>query len=264
MGFARRNGSTVVGGSLLVPLLSDATQQDVVDLRQNIKDAVADTQCLTDAAQAFCQLLFETYAESLVLARLYGVVKADLLPQEDYDFASRVAKDAGIAMMNITPVLNLLGTHGEERQWRDRRLSQNHRAIPLLGSNQVRRIPMVAGLLSDLGLDLGTLDTPNSDTTRVMLGGLNGLFYVPDARNERDDQGRLLIPDQQFVDQYGVKSVFGMGGSYLDGTHVVAILFCKESLPRRIVRRFSLLISHFKVATEGVVGAQDLYVPGGS
>lgn len=241
--------------------LSDATQQDVVDLRQNIKEAVSDTACLVDAAQAFARLLFETYAGSLVMVRLYGVVSASALPEADRQFATRLARGSGVEILDSTPVLSLWGTYGQKAEWNHRELSQKHRAIPLLGSTHVRRIPMVAGLLKDLGVDLGALDTPSPVTTLRMLGGLNGLFYVPDARNERDEDGQLVIPAQDFVDAFGVKSVFGMGGAYLDGTFVVAILFCKESLPRRVVRRFSLLISHFKISTERVAAAHALYEP---
>jgi hypothetical protein len=64
----------------------------------------------------------------------------------------------------------------------------------------------------------------------------------------RDERGRLII-DPEFATQYGVGSVFGMGGSYLDGTLVVAIVFCAERIERTVADRYGSFINTFKMAT---------------
>ncbi|KHD05663.1 hypothetical protein PN36_23135 [Candidatus Thiomargarita nelsonii] len=46
---------------------------------------------------------------------------------------------------------------------------------------------------------------------------ITGTFLVQDAKNDRDDQNRRIIPMQDFVADYKVKTVFGLGGRYLVG-----------------------------------------------
>src|SRR6202034_2239086 len=49
--------------------------------------------------------------------------------------------------------LTLLATAGEETEWNDRRLSVSHRAIPLPSVEVLRRSPMIAQLVEQLGVD---------------------------------------------------------------------------------------------------------------
>ena len=92
-----------------------------------------------------------------------------------------------------------------------------------------------------------------------MLGGSNGTFYVPDAVSAVDDAGRHIIPGREFVRRHGVRSVFGMGGSYLDGTLAVAIIFTRELLDRVVVGRFPSFISTFKTATAELQAAGAIF-----
>jgi hypothetical protein len=72
---------------------------------------------------------------------------------------------------------------------------------------------MIARLLSDFGVGFSggkTLDT------RRLLGGRNIAFFVPDAAKSTDQGGRQIIPAKEFVLKHGVRTVFGMGGAYVD------------------------------------------------
>ena len=161
-----------------------------------------------------------------------------------------------------TPVLALLGTAGREQAWRDRRMSVGHRAIPLLGAAFVRGIPMIAKLLADLDVSLASLDAGLALDTRQLLGGKNSSFFVADARSTEDDQGRRVVPNRAFVDAYGVRTVFGMGGSYVDGTLAVAVVFTSEVIDRLLaVDRFLSLIANFKMATGKAFARGHVYAP---
>ena len=114
---------------------------------------------------------------------------------------------------------------------------------------------MIASLLSDLGVDLRSLDLGGAIATRPMLGGRNGTFYVQDARTVVDSLGRHVIAARDFAQESSIRTVFGMGGAYVDGTMAVAIFFCSEELPRLVVDRFPSFISSFKMATAKLLRA---------
>lgn len=121
--------------------------------------------------------------------------------------------------------------------------------MPLLGSAFVHTMPMIAKLLADLDVDLAGLDTGLPITFRRVIGGRDNTFYVPDAATAVDGHGRRIIPSNDFVKRYDVKTVFGMGGAYLDETLVFAIVFSNETISRSTADRFPSLITNFKVAT---------------
>lgn len=156
-------------------------------------------------------------------------------------------------------MLRLLGTHGAEAAWCDRRTSVGHRGIPLVSAAFVHAIPMVARLLKELGVDLAWLDTSPEVNARRLLGGFNGVFYVDDAASARDAHGRLVIPAQDFVAERRVKTVFGMGGFYPDGTLLAIIVFSSEHLKRSQVEPLTSLFSMLKGETFGVVRARRLF-----
>jgi hypothetical protein len=221
------------------------------DLRARLRDC-GTLEC---AAREVSRQLHERFRESTVLARVYALVKHGEVPPEVATFVRGLAERAGDAsrVTDATPVLSLLGTHGIEEEWCDRRRSKGHQGIPLLSGAFVDEIPMLARLLRELGIDLAWLDEAPEVVTRRLLGGFNGIFYVNDAATARDAQGRRIIPAADFVEKYGVKTVFGNGGFYPDGTLVVCIVFTRETLPRPTVERLASLISMLKGETFGVV-----------
>lgn len=75
------------------------------------------------------------------------------------------------------------------------------------------------------------------------------MFYVPDAMTAVDSIGRHVIADRTFVEKQGIRTVFGMGGAYVDGTLVTGLVFASDKIPQLLVDRFPSLISNFKMAT---------------
>jgi hypothetical protein len=153
----------------------------------------------------------------------------------------------------------LLGTHGSKPEWCERARSKGHLGIPLISAEFVRAIPMVARLLEELGVDLAWLDAAAEMYTRKLLGGFNGVFFVDDAATAQDSLGRNIIPAQDFVDEQGIKTVFGMGGFYPDNTLIAIIVFSREHLTRSHVERLTSLISLFKGETFGLVRARKFF-----
>jgi hypothetical protein len=185
---------------------------------------------------------------SVVLARVFLVLPFRSLPPPDRAFAIGVAKGDS-RLDERTPVLSLLGTSGREPHWGNRERSNGHLAIPLLARAHVENIPMLARLLGDLQVDFSALDDGRALASERMLGGSNAKFYVPDAQTAKNERGEFVIPAREFVKKYAVRTVFGMGGAYLDGTLAVAVIFTDEPIDVLIVNRFPSLISSFKMAT---------------
>jgi hypothetical protein len=214
---------------------------------------------LERAAQQVAKRIHERFAEVAVLTRVYAVLKFGDLPADVTSFVETLGKDDPSRIVPATPVLTLLGTHGVKEEWCDRHRSRGHKGIPLLSGAFVDAIPMLARLLRELGIDLSWLDDAPEVATRRLLGGFNGTFYVQDAATARDGQGRRIIPAEDFVAEHGVKTVFGNGGFYPDGTLVVCIVFTRETLPRSTVERLASLISMVKGETFGVVRSRKFF-----
>jgi len=242
------------GDNRLRMLLAAANWDDVNALRERVTNEIRGQAWLTDAAQRFASLFVGTFP-SIVLARVFVVVPFESLPSSDGEFAARLAERLGSRerLGPKTPVLSLLGTYGAEAAWCSRTCSSGHLAIPLLSKAMVEGTPMIAQLLAALKVDLARLDDGRPIYSRQMLGTTNQRFYVPNAKSARDVRGNFVIPAQEFVAQYNVQTVFGMAGSYVDGTLVATILFTTESLDSLTVDRFPSIISNFKMVTTDLV-----------
>ncbi|MET0792165.1 MAG: hypothetical protein ABW061_11645 [Polyangiaceae bacterium] len=228
---------------------ASAAWSDINALRDSVMARSATS--VEEAAQGFAADFRDRFA-SVVLARVFLVFPFSALPDEErHGVALRL--DGDPRLTGKTPVLTLLGTAGRAAAWNDRRRSVGHRAIPLLSSAHVQGIPMLTKLLADLEVNLAGLDDGKPIATRRLLGGRNGAFYVPDAAAALDEEGRKIIPSQDFVSEHRVRTVFGMGGAYADGTLVATVLFTTEVLPKDVVDRFPSVISNFKMATEDLL-----------
>lgn len=193
------------------------------------------------AAQSFASAMQRRF-EGVALARLFICLPLKTLPAAE----AQAASGTGDPLSPETLVLCLLGTAGSEPAWNERLKSVGHRAIPLSPAT-IERAPMLARLLADL--NGGRVPAPPEGMTiRLMATRGNGVFHVEDARTTRDDRGRTII-DRNFVDSYGIQSVFGMAGPYLDGVNVVAILFSEARIDRAAADRYGSLINSFKMAT---------------
>ena len=71
--------------------------------------------------------------------------------------------------------------------------------------------------------------------------------------------GRQIVADSAFVRENGIKTVFGMGGAYVDGTLAVMIVFCNEPLERMVVDRYGSFISSFKMATASLLASGRIF-----
>jgi hypothetical protein len=231
--------------------INDAKVQDIRGLWGNIEQGLGSCEHLEDAAQLFCASVHEAFSDSIKLARIFVTVPYAELPEANQRFVDKLLESAGSpgAATADTPVLSLLGTHGTESGWNDRRSSQGHVGIPLLSSAFIGEIPMIARLLKELGVPIEWVDNRDSEIVSKALGSSAGLFYVDDAATAVDNQDRKIIAAQDFVVDHDIKSVFGVGGAYFGGRICSMIFFCGDSVEKAAARRFMPLTNFFKSKT---------------
>jgi hypothetical protein len=133
--------------------IDEVTSSALAELQASVGPQINESSCLEEAAQRLATVLHTRFEESVVIARVFFTVPFDRLPQANKDFVQKLAESAGAAsqLKPTTPVLSLLGTHGQQAEWNDRRKSKGHMGIPLISSAFVSAIPMISRLLKDFG-----------------------------------------------------------------------------------------------------------------
>jgi hypothetical protein len=235
--------------------IEDATSSNITELWEKIEPGIRKANNLEETAQELIAELQTLFDESVVIARAFITVPFENLPPENKEFVKGLAGSAGAGgeIKGGTPVLSLIGTHGKEDDWKDRRKSKGHMGIPLISSAFVSAIPMISRLLKELGIPMDWVDSHDSEIIKKALGGSAGLFYVENAAESTDNEGRKIIAAQDFVSEYGVKSVFGTGEAYDNGQMLVVVVFCRDAFPRDVAERFTTLSSAFKKETSSLV-----------
>jgi hypothetical protein len=250
----------MVPSHAMTTTIKNASFDVVQGLRSDIEVKLRAAASLQEAAQRFVELFTRSF-DTVALARMFLVLPFSKLPHAEQLAARELVVKLGRSptIEPATPVLTLLGTSGERPPWNHREQSVGHRAIPLLDKELVDGAPMIAALLAALHVDLEHLRADAGSHLRSLAGGLNSRFYVPDARTTVDARGRRVIASSDFVEQYMIRTVFGMGGGYVNGGLVVAIVFTKELLPELHVDRYPSFIGTFKIATTPLVDANKLF-----
>jgi hypothetical protein len=239
------------------------TPSSIADIWTRLESRVRARRFFESAAQDLAELLHQEFRESVVLARVFLTVPFDVLPPVNRRYVCALAESAGVAeeLRTVTPVLSLVGTYGVKSTWCDWRKSRNHLGIPLISSDFVEAIPMVSRLLKEMGIPLEWANTHEAATIEKTIGRTAGLFFILDAKRAVDRQGRRIISAKEFVDAYGVTSVFGVGGAYVGGQICVLVVFCRDECTRTAAEHFMALTALFKAKTAEIVGSGRIFAP---
>jgi hypothetical protein len=189
-----------------------------------------------ETAQAFVGILYEYFRESLILLRLFTTVRYAGLGELDRQFVDRRATDTGTANLitGNTPVFTLLGTRGRNPDWNERRKSQHFRCIPLASTAYVASLPMLSMQFKSVGFDLGRIDDWDAAVAAEgRADEYSGMLYIRDAGVEKDEQGRMIVPKQDFVAANNVRTVLGFGSGYATHPTLVTLFaFTNETIER--------------------------------
>lgn len=243
--------------------MSEVEKFSINNLWNGVYRSVKEAESIEEAAQCVVDTCFEEFKESVVLVRIFITIPYSDLPEPNRQFVNDLAVKMGNQeeLCDQTPVLSLMGTHGVESAWNDWRSSEGHLGIPMTSKESVQAIPMIAQMLKDLGLGVEWLSKSDGNSIGESRGHSGGVFLVPDAGTSTDSQGRNIIPDQEFVKKYGVKTVFGNGARFAvqSSDFLVSIFFTRQSLEKSTAHRFNSLLYLFKTVTTHLVEAGRWY-----
>lgn len=217
---------------------------------------------LEQVTQRCSEAFYEAFQESIVLVRMFITLPYGQLPAEERVFADGVAQKKNVqgAVPSDSLALTLLGTRGTNPAWSDRRVSQSYRAIPLVSVALVESMPMTAKLFRTIDPNLSWLAAKDHKIAEKAWGaGPAGLFFVEDAATSLDAQGRKVIPVQGFVQEYGVKTVFGIARSYRERVLFAMLVFLRHSMSRERGRDFFPIATTLRSPTLRAIDAGTVF-----
>lgn len=227
------SGTPVIGNLDVSNFTVGAMLRAGIAVRKIVRGATS----LEAAADLVVRYLYDncidpvTGNRSCVLVRFYKTHPYGDLEPDVQRFADRQLGD--LVPDDEMRCLTLLATAGDDRVWNSRRESESHQAIPLPSAAIVRRAPMIARLIEDLGLDIEAVVNGTAPAGRPGDARTYDVFHVEEAR------GSPFIPAQQdFVIGRGVASVVGFGGLLRSGELYAVILFSRAPIPVASAARF--------------------------
>lgn len=200
---------------------------------------------LEEAGQAVVRHIYQDAlspagARECALVRFYATLPCPLLPADLATLAR--GQLAGEEPSGELQCLVLLGTAGDEPEWNHRHLSRAHQVIALPSVRAVSRTPMIGQMLRSLGVELEAVVNPKPELVRGLSARSYDVFYVPEA------QGSPHIPAQDFVNDYGIRSVIGFGGTLFKSGLYAVLIFSRAPIPESASDRFRSIALDLKTA----------------
>ena len=156
---------------------------DLKECGANLAALGGGASSMEEAANKIVNYLYDNITDysgntANALVRLYKTHPYDQLDSGLQSFAQGIL---GSAPSDDTNCLTMLATMGDNEDWKSRSKSDGHRAIPLASAEMVAGIPMISRLLTQFGLDVGSVMRPDP----MLIGDLSDktypTFYVPEA-----------------------------------------------------------------------------------
>lgn len=220
---------------------------DMLQCGRGVRRVAGNSASLGEAANSVVEYLYQECTGGgaadphCALIRFYKTMPFAELSSDLQNFAK--SKLSGLSAPPEMKCLTLLASIGEEPDWCDPALSHDHRAVPLPSSEIVSQAPMIAQLISEMGLDVTDILAPDPGFIEERAGKTYNVFHVTDAL------GSPYIPAQSdFVVPYGVKSVVGFGGMLADGDLFAVIMFARTTIPPESASRFRNIALDLKAA----------------
>ncbi|MHC4065145.1 MAG: hypothetical protein ACYSUQ_06630 [Planctomycetota bacterium] len=177
--------------------------------------------------------------KACALVRFYKTHPFAQLPPDLQEFAEGLAGD--YLPTPSMKCLTLLASAGDKPEWNDRASSQGHKAIPLPSPQAVEKIPMVAQLVKQFGLEISTILQPDANVLLDAEQKTLNVFHIPEAA------GSPYIPAQtDFVQPLKIRSVVGFGSLLPSGDLFAVILFCRVNVSRDTADRLTTLALNVK------------------
>jgi hypothetical protein len=226
--------------------LARFTIQQMIQCGDALRAAGAGAKSMEEAGQRLVAHLYEEIGDgagqgALALVRLYKTHPYGELGSDLKAFADSILVEE--PRTDLTKCLTLIATSGDEPAWNSRATSAGHKAIPLPSAQVVDRLPMVAQLIRQLGIEVHALVTADKSLIVDSDQQTYNVFHVPTAL------GSPYVPAQdEFVKPHHVKSVVGFGGLLPSGDLFAFILFTKVPVAEETAQMFRTLALSAKLA----------------
>lgn len=222
------------------------TLNDMVTASAALRECAADASCVEEAARAIVTHLYELLGDAngdkaCALVRLYKTVRYADLTSDLREFSDQLM---GTQLLRPeTKCLSLLATAGSRPEWNARGASVGHKAIPLPTEEVLERLPMVARLIRQLGIDVRRLLEVEAGFIVDCDETTYNVFYVSDAL------GSPYVPAQEaFVIPHGIQSVLGFGGLLPPGQLFAIIMFTTVRISAETAQMFRTVALSAKAA----------------
>lgn len=218
---------------------------DMVRCSAGLRQAAAGAASMEEAADAVAAYLRSQFVQkstgelSCPLVRLY---KTHPFERLEPALRAHVHASSPNAAVDGVQTLVLLATSGADPAWNDRHQSVHHRAIPLPDTDAIARLPMIARLMDELGVDLDNLVRPDPHAFGDLDRQAYDVFHVQNA------VGSPFVPDQDFVAAHGIRSVLGFGGVLPSGLLFALVIFSAEVIPAETAELFRSIALTAKLA----------------
>jgi hypothetical protein len=219
--------------------LKNFTDVDAEECAAAFRKAASQCTSMEDVAKEVVSYLYESLIDpvwkrkSCALVRLYKTHDYGELTPDLQRFADGVLGHK--AESKQMKCLTLLATVGDKPEWNSREHSRGHKSIPLPTVDFVSKIPMIARLINQFGLDINAVVRPDPNLLADLERRTYNAFHVAEA------VGSPYIPAQkEFVLAYKVRSVLGFGGMLGGpGDLYAVILFSKVTIEHKTCELFS-------------------------
>lgn len=227
--------------------LSNFGFNDMMECRGRLRELLADDPpTLEDAAERAVtffhrELVDERGEPACALIRFFKTHLYRDLPDALREVVNAV-EPAAVAIPDLR-CLTLIATRGEEAAWNSPETSRGHRVIPLTSVEMVQQAPMIAQLITQLGIPIASVVNP---TKALLLEGgekTHSVFYVPQAAGSPH-----IVAQEEFVLRYGIQSVLGFGGLLASGDLFAVIMFSRVPIPPDTADQFRVLGLNLKIA----------------
>ena len=226
--------------------LSRFDLSDVVECSAALRRATEGATSMEAASETIVGFLYDQLRDdqesrALALVRLFKTHPFEALRPEQQQFARKMLDQGEIP--DRMKCLTLLATRGDQPDWNSRHTSRGHAAIPLPSAKMVENAPMIAQLITQLGLEIGVVVKATPDTIVDLAQKNYNVFYIPEAK------GSPYIPAQsEFVIPFRIRSVLGFGGMLPSGNLFAVIMFAKVAISRETADMFANVALAVKLA----------------
>ena len=220
--------------------------RDMMDCRTRLRSLFDDDApaTLTGAAERAVkffrgELVDDEGRPACALVRFFKTHPYAELPHELQDVVQTSVSDPAPDLRCLT----LLATRGDEPAWNETARSRGHRAIPLVSEDMVRGAPMIAQLITQLGLRIADVIRPDRALMLEQGDSNYNVFHVARALGSPH-----IVAQEEFVIPYGIESVLGFGGLLASGDLFAVIMFSKVPIPPDVADHFRVVALNLKVA----------------